>query len=144
MRTAEAIGACACELPTGAPICYKPTMRKWMQDKLKRRKKTPQETTAEAAPLHPAYSIPEGERPARSGQKFMVHAEHDQSVCERLSLIAFFRRSQLAALEGPGIYEFALNVAAPADRARANELCGCHQSDAPEPPQLDQAGQRFR
>jgi predicted kinase len=36
-------------------------MRKWMQDKLKRRKKTPQETAAEPAPLQPAYFIPEGE-----------------------------------------------------------------------------------
>lgn len=30
-------------------------MRKWMQDKLKRRKKTPEETAAEPAPLQPAF-----------------------------------------------------------------------------------------
>src|SRR3954447_10534592 len=53
----------AYELPPSAPICYKPSMRKWMQDKLKRRKKTPQETAAEPAPLQPAYFIPEGETP---------------------------------------------------------------------------------
>jgi predicted kinase len=39
-------------------------MRKWMQDKLKRRKKTPQETAAQPAPLQPAYFIPEGETAA--------------------------------------------------------------------------------
>src|SRR5438552_17374396 len=59
----------ASELPTGAPICYKPSMRKWMQDKLKRRKKTPQETAAEPAPLQPAYFIPEGETPAPERQR---------------------------------------------------------------------------
>ena len=44
-------------------------MRKWMQDKLKRRKKTPQETAAEPAPLQPAYFIPEGEKPAPEVQR---------------------------------------------------------------------------
>jgi len=59
----------ASELPTCAPICYKPSMRKWMQDKLKRRKKTPQETAAQPAPLQPAYFIPEGESPAPEPQR---------------------------------------------------------------------------
>jgi predicted kinase len=44
-------------------------MRKWMQDKLKRRKKTPQETAAQPAPLQPAYFIPEGETPAPGPQR---------------------------------------------------------------------------
>ena len=43
-------------------------MRKWMQDKLKRRKKTPQETAAQPAPLQPAYFIPEGEKPTRESR----------------------------------------------------------------------------
>jgi predicted kinase len=44
-------------------------MRKWMQDKLKRRKKTPQETAAEPAPLQPAYFIPEGETQAHESPR---------------------------------------------------------------------------
>jgi predicted kinase len=44
-------------------------MRKWMQDKLKRRKKTPQETAAQPAPLQPAYFIPEGETPTPEPQR---------------------------------------------------------------------------
>jgi predicted kinase len=36
-------------------------MRKWMRDKLKRRKKTPEETSAQPAPLQPAYFEPEAE-----------------------------------------------------------------------------------
>jgi predicted kinase len=44
-------------------------MRKWMQDKLKRRKKTPQETAAEPAPLQPAYFVPEGETPTPKPQR---------------------------------------------------------------------------
>lgn len=36
-------------------MCYKPYMRKWMRDKLKRRKKSVEETSAQPAPLQPAY-----------------------------------------------------------------------------------------
>jgi predicted kinase len=38
-------------------VCYKPDMRKWMRDRLKRRKKEPQQDTAESkpAPLQPAF-----------------------------------------------------------------------------------------
>jgi predicted kinase len=38
-------------------VCYKPDMRKWMSDRLKRRKKTAEEGKGEAkpAPLQPAY-----------------------------------------------------------------------------------------
>jgi predicted kinase len=42
-------------LLTGVPVCYKPYMRKWMSEKLKRRKKTPEETAAQPAPLQPAF-----------------------------------------------------------------------------------------
>jgi predicted kinase len=40
-------------------MCYKPYMRKWMREKLKRRKKTVEETAAQPAPLQPAYFEPE-------------------------------------------------------------------------------------
>src|SRR3954463_10794178 len=45
------------ELPLSVSICYKPHMRKWMRDKLKRRKKSPEEQSAstQPAPLQPAY-----------------------------------------------------------------------------------------
>lgn len=36
-------------------MCYKPYMRKWMRDRLKRRKKNVEETAAQPAPLQPAY-----------------------------------------------------------------------------------------
>lgn len=36
-------------------MCYKPYMRKWMRDKLKRRKKSGEETASQPAPLQPAY-----------------------------------------------------------------------------------------
>jgi predicted kinase len=50
-------------------------MRKWMQDKLKRRKKTPQETAAEPAPLQPAYFIPEGETPTTAREQVAAEPE---------------------------------------------------------------------
>lgn len=46
-------------LPTTSPMCYKPYMRKWMRDRLKRRKKNTEETAAQPAPLQPAYFEPE-------------------------------------------------------------------------------------
>jgi len=44
-------------LPAGAGVCYKPYMRKWMSERLKRRKKTQDKKTQEPAqaPLQPAY-----------------------------------------------------------------------------------------
>jgi len=36
-------------------ICYKPSMRKWMRDKFKRRKKVQEEAAPQSAPLQPAY-----------------------------------------------------------------------------------------
>jgi|SRR5450432_28826 predicted kinase len=43
-------------------------MRKWMSEKLKRRKKTPEETAAEPAPLQPAFydAAPSENQPAKS------------------------------------------------------------------------------
>ena len=45
------------KLPAARPLCYKPYMRKWMRDRLKRRKKPEETKPAEAgqAPLQPAY-----------------------------------------------------------------------------------------
>lgn len=44
-------------------MCYKPDMRKWMRDKLKRRKKSQEETSGGPAPLQPAYFATEAETP---------------------------------------------------------------------------------
>jgi predicted kinase len=56
-------------------------MRKWMQDKLKRRKKTPEETAAEPAPLQPAFydtAPPESqpEAPAAKAMPEPTAAQH--------------------------------------------------------------------
>src|ERR1700733_13926102 len=44
-------------LPATPSLCYKPSMRKWMSERLKRRKKAPEKPPAEAAqaPLQPKY-----------------------------------------------------------------------------------------
>lgn len=44
-------------------MCYKPYMRKWMRDKLKRRKKTAEEPGTQPAPLQPAYFAGESQAP---------------------------------------------------------------------------------
>jgi predicted kinase len=44
-------------------MCYKPYMRKWMREKLNRRKKSTEETKAQPAPLQPAYFEPEAHQP---------------------------------------------------------------------------------
>ncbi len=44
-------------------MCYKPYMRKWMREKLNRRKKSAEETKAQPAPLQPAYFEPEAHQP---------------------------------------------------------------------------------
>ena len=45
------------ELPVARSVCYKPYMRKWMSDRLKRRKKPKESKPSEPAqaPLQPAY-----------------------------------------------------------------------------------------
>jgi predicted kinase len=47
----------------GALLCYKPGMRKWMRDKLRRRKKS-QESSEQPAPLQPAYFSAGNQDPA--------------------------------------------------------------------------------
>ena len=56
------------ELPPPMWLCYKPYMRKWMQDKLKRRKKSAEDQAAgtQPAPLQPAYFEPEPQQTQKS------------------------------------------------------------------------------
>jgi predicted kinase len=51
-------------------VCYKPEMRKWMSERLKRRKKEPQKAGSEAAPapLQPAFYDTEPSRPEPSSE----------------------------------------------------------------------------
>src|SRR5437870_10659938 len=42
-------------LPTAPSVCYKPNMRKWMRERLKRRKKDPAKIEEKPVPLQPAY-----------------------------------------------------------------------------------------
>jgi predicted kinase len=60
-------------LPARVRLCYKPDMRKWMRDRLKRRQKTPEAGTGEPAPapLQPAYfdaEVPPAPAQAREAQ----------------------------------------------------------------------------
>jgi predicted kinase len=54
-----------CSLPQGVSVCYKPEMRKWMRERMKRRKKAPEtgKGEAKAAPLQPAYFDAEAAAP---------------------------------------------------------------------------------
>lgn len=47
------------QLPQSPSLCYKPFMRKWMKDRLKRRKKGDEAAASQPAPLQPAYFEPE-------------------------------------------------------------------------------------
>jgi len=47
-------------------VCYKPNMRKWMRERLKRRKKDPAKIEEKPVPLQPAYFKPEATAPASS------------------------------------------------------------------------------
>jgi predicted kinase len=51
-------------------VCYKPEMRKWMSDRLKRRKKEPEKAGAEAAPapLQPAFYDTEPAHPEAAAE----------------------------------------------------------------------------
>src|SRR5450631_81963 len=59
-------------------------MRKWMQEKLKRRKKTPEETAAEPAPLQPAFydTAPPENQPEAPAAKAMPEPAAAQSSTE--------------------------------------------------------------
>src|SRR5215831_7228219 len=52
-------------------LCYKPNMRKWMRDRLRRRKKDSAETEKKPAPLQPAYF---GEEPVASPSPDQIQA----------------------------------------------------------------------
>jgi predicted kinase len=70
------------ELPAGGPMCYKPYMRKWMRDKLNRRKKTPEETAAQPAPLQPAYFEPGAQEPPQESREVESQEPEPASVAE--------------------------------------------------------------
>ena len=56
-RCCRLVPALPLTLPATPSLCYKPSMRKWMSERLKRRKKAPEKPPAEAAqaPLQPKY-----------------------------------------------------------------------------------------
>ena len=47
-------------------MCYKPNMRKWMRERLKRRKKDPAKIEEKPVPLQPAYFEADATAPAAS------------------------------------------------------------------------------
>ena len=63
-------------------MCYKPYMRKWMRDKLNRRKKTPEETAAQPAPLQPAYFEPGAQEPPQESREVESPEAEPASVAE--------------------------------------------------------------
>ena len=63
-------------------MCYKPYMRKWMRDKLNRRKKTPEETAAQPAPLQPAYFEPGAQEPPQKSREVESQEPESASVVE--------------------------------------------------------------
>ena len=63
-------------------MCYKPYMRKWMRDKLNRRKKTPEETAAQPAPLQPAYFEPGAQEPPQKSREVESQEPESASVAE--------------------------------------------------------------
>jgi predicted kinase len=64
-------------------MCYKPYMRKWMSDRLKRRKKNQEKKPAEPAqaPLQPAYFEAASE-PSESAQQSMSEPESEAGMLE--------------------------------------------------------------
>src|SRR5207302_8808956 len=73
------------ELPASGPMCYKAYMRKWMREKLNRRKKSADETAAQPAPLQPAYFEPE----AQQSQPEVREAEPAQAQPEMPAALAY-------------------------------------------------------
>src|SRR5438552_17284887 len=67
-------------LPTAPSVCYKPNMRKWMRERLKRRKKDPAKIEEKAAPLHPAYFEADPATPAASPYQPEAAPHHTQRV----------------------------------------------------------------
>jgi len=63
-------------------MCYKPYMRKWMRDKLNRRKKTPEETAAQPAPLQPAYFEPGAQEPPQESREVELQEPEPAPVAE--------------------------------------------------------------
>jgi len=63
-------------------MCYKHYMRKWMRDKLNRRKKTPEETAAQPAPLQPAYFEPGAQEPPQESREVELQEPEPAPVAE--------------------------------------------------------------
>jgi predicted kinase len=65
-------------------MCYKPYMRKWMRDRLKRRKKNTEEAAAQPAPLQPAYfeAEPQESEPQPSEAGVSAEAEPEPPSME--------------------------------------------------------------
>jgi predicted kinase len=65
-------------------VCYKPDMRKWMSERLKRRKKEPEKagTDSAPAPLQPAFYDTEPVRPEPDTQRQAPPAQQPESAHE--------------------------------------------------------------
>jgi predicted kinase len=63
-------------------MCYKPYMRKWMREKLKRRKKPAEETAAQPAPLQPAYFDPGPRQPQQETRESEPASDAEASAAE--------------------------------------------------------------
>ena len=68
-------------MPAAQSMCYKPYMRKWMSDRLKRRKKAQEKKPAEAAqaPLQPAY-FDTASAPTESAEQTMSEPEPESEA----------------------------------------------------------------
>lgn len=75
-------------MPQGTPVCYKPSMRKWMRERLQRRKKKQeQKASAETtpAPLQPVYydtTEPPGQESVTHQPELESQPETDQAAAE--------------------------------------------------------------
>ena len=66
-------------------MCYKPYMRKWMRDRLKRRKKSDDAAGAQPAPLQPAYFQPGEDLGPESEKRDQSREEPAPSAAEELA-----------------------------------------------------------
>src|SRR5205814_1013052 len=95
-------------------LCYKPDMRNWMRERMKRRaKKQPNES----------------ESTGKVGQEL---PELDPKQPAPL------RRHHRTALSGTGLFHAAITPQGSTDCQNALELCRCHQSLAPRAATVDQ------
>jgi len=69
-------------LPVSMPVCYKPTMRKWMRERMKRRKPGADKPPSEATPppLQPAYFDAEAPPPAAPAEPSEPEVEETPAI----------------------------------------------------------------